>query len=78
MTSPFKPSIEAYLAQRGEFVEALYADRLLKKARTAVAWGVPDRESTGYSQSELASIIYQLINHIERIELCLKHKQSNK
>ncbi len=76
--SHFKPSLEAYLAQPGRQELFGSSKRLLDKARTAAAWAVPDHESTGYSQSELASIIYQLINHIERIELCLKHKQSNK
>lgn len=60
-TYPFKPSLEEYLAKRPYNVE-----KLLNEARTAVAWGVPDRESTGYSSRELINIIRKLIKHIER------------
>lgn len=39
---------------------------LIARAQQAAAWGVPDNESTGYSQSELCSIIRQLINELEK------------
>lgn len=57
---PFKPSLEEYLAQRPYNVE-----KMLNEARTAIAWGAPDRESTGYSQRELINIISKLVKYIE-------------
>lgn len=39
--------------------------RLLKEAKTAIAWGTPDNESTGYSRAELISIINRLVKYIE-------------
>lgn len=41
-------------------------EALLSRARQAASWGVPDNESTGYTQSELCEIIRQLINYIEK------------
>lgn len=64
--SPFKPSIEEYLAQRDEEHAKKYKHKLLEDARRAIGWGVPDRESTGYSQRELVNIIYELVRFIER------------
>lgn len=40
-------------------------EAMLGRARQAASWGVPDNESTGYSQTELCGIIRQLINYIE-------------
>lgn len=39
---------------------------LLGRARRAVAWGIPDRESTGYTQVELCTIIKDLIKELEK------------
>jgi hypothetical protein len=60
-TYPFKPSLEEYLAKRPYNVE-----KLLNEAKTAIAWGIPDRESIGYSREKLIDIIGKLIKHIER------------
>lgn len=38
---------------------------LLRDAKTALAWGTPDNESTGYSRAELMSIINRLVKYIE-------------
>lgn len=57
-----------FLQDRERAQLEFYSRHLKSKANTAVAWGVPDRESTGYSHSELTSIISQLLNYIERLE----------
>lgn len=62
----FKPSIEEYLAQKDPYFEAKYKEKLLAEARTAIAWGVPDRESTGYSSTEFIKLIAKLAKYIER------------
>lgn len=38
---------------------------LLRDAKTALAWGTPDNESTGYSRETLLDIIRRLVKHIE-------------
>ena len=43
-------------------------EKLLEDARTACSWGISDHWSTGYSNSELISIIRRLANYIERSE----------
>ena len=48
---------------------------LLKEAEQAIAWGVPDGESTGYTRSELIKIISKLVKRIKELEneqLCNK------
>lgn len=41
-------------------------EAMLGRARQAASWGIPDNESTGYSQVELCGIIRELINYIEK------------
>ena len=51
-----------------EYNKAHYSwskETLLKEAKTAMAWGQSDKESTGYSQRELVNIISRLVKHIE-------------
>jgi hypothetical protein len=38
---------------------------LKQQAQRAMAWGVPDRESIGYTHSELTTIISKLLNLVE-------------
>ncbi|HEY9704498.1 MAG TPA: hypothetical protein V6C58_18780 [Allocoleopsis sp.] len=40
--------------------------KLLEEANTAIAWGIPDNESTGYSRQELVRIISNLVRFIEK------------
>lgn len=42
--------------------------KLLEEARTAIAWGIPDNESTGYSASEFTKIIHKLVRRVEQLE----------
>lgn len=60
--------VEQYYATMPISIERALArkEALLARARQAASWGVPDNESTGYSQSELCGIIRQLINCIEK------------
>ncbi len=43
-------------------------DTLLTKARIAIAWGAPDRESIGYSHSEYHHLIRALCNRIVEMD----------
>lgn len=42
--------------------------KLLHEAKIAVAWGIPDTESRGYSASEFTKIINKLVHRIEHLE----------
>jgi hypothetical protein len=45
---------------------------LKKSIHTAIAWGVPDRESTGYSPSEFTSLLRVALTRIEYLESALR------
>lgn len=42
--------------------------KLLKEAEAAIAWGIPDSESTGYSASQFTNIIRKLVYRIQELE----------
>jgi hypothetical protein len=45
---------------------------LKNSMHTAIAWGVPDRESTGYSASEFTSLLSVALTRIEYLESALR------
>jgi len=45
---------------------------LKKSMHTAIAWGVPDRESTGYSASQFTSLLSVALHRIEYLEGALR------
>lgn len=64
-TTEWKPTIQGYLDQADARDKVRHKKNLLAEARQAASWGVPDRESIGYSQSDLCSIISKLVAYIE-------------
>ena len=45
---------------------------LKKSIRTAIAWGIPDSESTGFSSSEFVSLLINALHRIEYLESALR------
>lgn len=62
---PAFDSLDDYLKLMDK-AHSRYRTDVIKRAKETAAWGVPDHWSTGASQSELCSIIYQLIDIIEQ------------
>ncbi len=64
MTSPFKT-----MSEYNDFFingqKTLVKKQLLAEADLAAAWGVPDHENIGYSQSDLCAVIRKLRNYID-------------
>jgi len=48
---------------------------LKSEIREAIAWGVPDRESTGLTASEFTTLLHKALKEIESLEAQLSAKQ---
>jgi len=43
-------------------------NNLIRVAEQAIAWGIPDSESTGYSRETLINIISRLVKRVKELE----------
>lgn len=59
---------------RSPAYEALERKALKMKLREAIAWGVPDRESTGCSAAEFVGLLHKALKEIESLEAQLRAK----
>jgi len=48
--------------------------KLKEDMRTAIAWGLPDTESTGYSHYEFIQLLSRAYNYIEFLEAKVPEK----
>lgn len=55
-------TLEEYQAK----LDTINKQKLIEKAESMAAWAAPSHESTGYSHSELASMIYRLVNELKK------------
>lgn len=55
-------TLEEYQAK----LDTINKQKLIEKAENMATWAVPSHESTGYTQSELVSIIYQLVRALKK------------
>jgi hypothetical protein len=49
--------------------------RLKKEIRTAIAWGIPDIESIGYTPTMLVGILGNALSYIEYLESKIPEKE---
>jgi hypothetical protein len=59
-------SMEEYNAYFKHVHRVSQKDKLIREANTAIGWGRPDRESTGYSTSEFIDLISRMRRFIEQ------------
>ncbi len=52
----------------GEEHNVIRKKDLKARIRTAIAWGVPDQESIGYSATEFVNLLSEALREIERLE----------
>lgn len=62
---PPHKSVEEYNNTFVQEGRAKKKEKILFDAKQAMSWGMPDRDSIGYTNEELVSIIRRLVQYIE-------------